>query len=39
MRRTRMNRRSSKRAFRRGVERQHSKNRMNPYTMRGGIRL
>jgi hypothetical protein len=39
MRRKRMRRRSSKRAWRNGVNRQHRKNRMDSYWMRGGIRL
>lgn len=39
MARSRMGRGKSKREFRNGVERQHPKNRMNGYFMRGGIRL
>lgn len=39
MRRKRMSRRKSKRAFRNGARRQHPKNRMDAYVMRGGIRL
>lgn len=39
MRRQRMSRRSSKRAFRNGINRQHPKNRWSAYFMRGGIRL
>lgn len=41
MRRQSMSRKQSKRQFRRGAERVHSKNRMtnNPNVMRGGIRL
>ena len=39
MKRQRMSRRASKKAFRKGVNRQHSMNRMNAYFMRGGIRL
>lgn len=38
-RRRPMSRRSSRRQFRRGVKRQHSKNRMDSYFLRGGIRL
>jgi len=37
--RSKMSRRGSKRTFRNGVERQHPKNRMSSYFMRGGIRL
>jgi len=39
MKRSRMSRRSSRKTFRRGANRQHSKNRMDSYHMRGGIRL
>lgn len=39
MRRQKMSRKSSKRAFRNGANRQHPKNRMRGYWMRGGIRL
>lgn len=34
-----MSKNSSKRAFRNGAARQHSKNRMTAFGMRGGIRL
>lgn len=39
MRRQKMSRKSSRRAFRNGVQRQHPKNRLNGFFMRGGIRL
>lgn len=39
MKRSKMSRRSSKKAFKNGVNRQHPKNRMTGYFMRGGIRL
>lgn len=39
MARSRMSRSRSKRAFRNGVNREHSKNRLSGYFMRGGIRL
>lgn len=39
MKRQKMSRRSSQKAWKRGVKRQHSRNRMNAYWMRGGIRL
>lgn len=39
MRKRKMSRRSSKRAFNRGVNRMHPKNRWDGYWMRGGIRL
>jgi hypothetical protein len=38
-RRRPMSRKSSRREFKRGVNRQHPKNRMDSYFMRGGIRL
>lgn len=38
-RRQRMSKQSSKRTFKRGVNRSHPKNRINAYFMRGGIRL
>lgn len=38
-RRMKMSRKSSRRNFRNGVNREHSKNRMDSYFMRGGIRL
>lgn len=34
-----MSRRGSRKAFRRGANKMHSKNKMNGYYMRGGIRL
>ena len=39
MRRSKMSRGKSRRTFRNGVERQHPKNRMEAFYMRGGIRL
>ena len=39
MRRQKMSRRSSRKTFKKGANREHSKNRMNSYYMRGGIRL
>jgi len=39
MRRKPMSRRSSRKQFRRGAMRVHSKNRMDALSMRGGIRL
>lgn len=39
MKRSKMSRRSSRKTFKRGVMRQHPKNRANSYFMRGGIRL
>lgn len=39
MRRKKLTRSKSKKAFRRGVTRQHPKNRADSYWMRGGIRL
>lgn len=39
MRRRKMSRKSSKRAFRNGANKRHSKNRMDNLMMRGGIRL
>jgi len=39
MRRQKMSRRSSRKAFRRGANKVHSKNKMTNYFMRGGIRL
>lgn len=39
MRRRKMSRRKSRKAFRRGAGRQHSRNRMMGPGMRGGIRL
>ncbi len=39
MRRSKMSRGQSKRTFKNGVNRQHAKNRMSAYHMRGGIRL
>ncbi len=39
MKRQRMSRKSSRRTFRRGANKSHSKNRMNAFYMRGGIRL
>lgn len=39
MKRQRMSRRSSRKTFRRGANKSHSKNRMNGVFMRGGIRL
>ena len=39
MRKGRMSRRGSKKAFRNGARRVHPKNRMNGSVMRGGIRL
>lgn len=39
MKRRRMSRRSSRKAFRNGANRQHPKNRLSDYYMRGGIRL
>lgn len=38
-RRSRMSRGRSRRAFRRGARRSHSKNKWDHYYMRGGIRL
>lgn len=37
--RSRMSRGSSRRNFKNGVNREHPKNRMSGYFMRGGIRL
>lgn len=37
--RSKMSYGKSKRTFKNGMERQHPKNRMNSYFMRGGIRL
>lgn len=39
MRRKSMSRKSSRKTFRRGANRSHSRNRMDSYFMRGGIRL
>ncbi len=39
MRRQKMSRRSSRKTFRRGANKSHSRNRMNGQWMRGGIRL
>ena len=39
MRRKRMSRSRSRKTFRRGANRVHSKNRWDMYSMRGGIRL
>ena len=39
MRRKSMSKRSSKRNFKNGINRSHSKNRWSGYYMRGGIRL
>ena len=39
MRRSKMSRGKSRRTFRNGVNRQHPKNRMEAFYMRGGIRL
>ena len=39
MRKQRMSRRRSRKAFRRGANREHPKNRWDSYFMRGGIRL
>jgi len=39
MSRSRMGRGNSRRQFNNGVNREHSKNRMSGYWMRGGIRL
>lgn len=39
MRRQSMSRRRSRKTFKKGVQKQHSRNRMNTYFMRGGIRL
>lgn len=39
MKRQSMSRRSSRKTFRRGAKRTHSKNKMNSVFMRGGIRL
>ncbi len=39
MKRQRMNRKRSRKTFRKGANRVHSKNRMDAYFMRGGIRL
>ncbi len=39
MRRSKMSRGKSRRTFRNGVQRQHPKNRMEAFYMRGGIRL
>lgn len=39
MARSTMGRKDSKRTFRNGVNREHPKNRMHGYFMRGGIRL
>ncbi len=39
MRRQRMSKRNSRKTFRRGANRTHSKNRVQNYFMRGGIRL
>lgn len=38
-RRAPMSDKNSRKQFKRGVKREHSKNRMNAYWMRGGIRL
>lgn len=35
----RMSRKRSKKVFKRGVQRQHPKNRINPINQRGGTRL
>jgi len=39
MRRQRMSKKKSRRTFRRGANKSHSKNKMNTHYMRGGIRL
>lgn len=39
MNRSKMSRRSSRKAFKNGVKKSHHKNRMKSYYMRGGIRL
>ncbi len=39
MRRQKMGRKSSRKAFRRGAKKVNAKNRMQSYFMRGGIRL
>lgn len=39
MRRSKMSRRSSRKAWTRGVKRSHPKNRLDSFFMRGGIRL
>lgn len=39
MGRSKMSRGGSRRTFRNGVSREHPKNRMSGYFMRGGIRL
>lgn len=39
MRRSKMSRRSSRKTFKAGINRQHPKNRANSYFIRGGIRL
>lgn len=39
MRRQKMSRKHSRKTFRNGMKRQHGKNRMHGYFMRGGIRL
>ncbi len=39
MRRQKMSKRSSRKTFKKGANRSHSKNRMTSYFMRGGIRL
>lgn len=38
-RRSRMSRKSSRRAFKRGANRMHPRNKVQNYMMRGGIRL